>query len=153
MTADAWVELLSRVRQTGEIEKLVEAVPYMVWLGIGCRNVHGELIFEMRSSPEHIGNPSLPALHGGTLAGLLESACLFQVLWEVPEVTWPKTINITVDYTRSARVEPAQAVCRITKRGRRVVNVQAEAFQANDRQRVVATALVHVLVDQSAVPR
>ncbi len=142
----SWLEALTAARETRDPSLLARAVPYLGFLGIDAHLEDGAVVCAMKAHAALTGNPSLPALHGGTLAALLECAALFQVLWEMDQVTLPKTINLTVDYVRSGRVEDTQAIARIVKRGRRVVSVQAEAFQGGDRARPCTTALVHLLV-------
>jgi acyl-CoA thioesterase FadM len=51
----------------------------------------------------------------------------------------PKIVNITVDYLRSARPVDVIACAKVTKQGRRMVNVYAEAWQ-DDRSKPVASA-------------
>ena len=63
--------------------------------------VGDELITTMRYADHLIGNPALPALHGGTLGALLESAAIFELLWRAETIVLPKTITLTVDYLRS----------------------------------------------------
>ena len=43
----------------------------------------------------------------------------------------PKTINITIDYLRSAKGEDLYARAVVHKLGRRIASVRAEAWQAN----------------------
>ncbi|MBC7977355.1 MAG: PaaI family thioesterase [Myxococcales bacterium] len=102
----------------------------------------------MRFGPHLIGNPSLPALHGGTLGALLESAAIFQLLWQAETIVLPKTITLTVDYLRSGAPVDTHARGTITRQGRRVTNVRMEAWQA-DRAAPVATAHAIFLVMRS----
>ncbi len=83
-----------------------------------------------------IGNTFLPAIHGGTLGAMLEMAAIFHLLWETETETVPKIVNITVDYLRSARPVDVIACAKVTKQGRRMVNVYAEAWQ-DDRAKPV----------------
>ena len=92
-----------------------------------------------------VGNPMLPALHGGTMGALLESTAIFELLWHAESIVLPKTINLTVQYLRSARPVDTFATATITKHGRRVVAARAEAWQGAD-ERPVATASAHFLV-------
>ena len=99
----------------------------------------------MRFADHLIGNPTLPALHGGTLGALLESAAIFELLWRAETIVLPKTITITVDYLRSGGPVDTHARGVITRHGRRVANVRVEAWQA-DRATPVATAHANLLV-------
>jgi acyl-coenzyme A thioesterase PaaI-like protein len=107
--------------------------------------VNGELISTMRYADHLIGNPTIPALHGGTLGALLESAAIFELLWASETVVLPKTITFTVDYLRSGAPVDTHARGIVIRHGRRVANVRVEAWQ-EDRARPIATAHAHFLV-------
>lgn len=100
-------------------------------------------------SEKLVGNPLLPALHGGTLGALLELTAIFTMLWSRETAVLPKTINLTIDYLRSARPADTFAEAAVTKHGRRVVNVQAEAWQEHP-SKPVAIAYAHFLILQEA---
>jgi uncharacterized protein (TIGR00369 family) len=139
-------ERLSIAKATGDWQGLVDAIPYARWLGLSLAEQEGELICTMKFDPKNIGNSTLPALHGGTIGGLLESTAVFQLLWDAQSIVLPKIINVTVDYLRSARAVDTYATGVITKQGRRVTSVRAIAWQ-EDRNRPVAAANAHFLVD------
>ena len=139
------VATIAAAKASGDFAAIHRAIPYARWLGVSVERSSGELLSRLAFSPALIGNPALPALHGGTVGALLESAAIFQVLWELDAVVLPKTINITVDYLRSGRPADVFAKAVITKRGRRVVNVRAEAWQ-DDRDKPIASATAHFLV-------
>jgi uncharacterized protein (TIGR00369 family) len=139
------VERVAAAKAAGDLAPLVDVIPYARFLGLGGTVVGDELITTMTFAPTLIGNPALPALHGGTLGALLESAAIFQLLWSAETVVLPKTITITVDYLRSAAAVDTFARGVIVRHGRRVANVSVEAWQ-DDRSRPVATAHAHFLV-------
>ena len=120
-------------------------MPYVEFLGLSARLEGDELITTMRFADHLIGNPALPALHGGTLGALLESAAIFELLWRAETVVLPKTITMTVDYLRSGAPVDTHARGTVTRHGRRVANVRVEAWQA-DRAVPVATAHAIFLV-------
>jgi uncharacterized protein (TIGR00369 family) len=141
-------QLLRRVagaKKSGDLASIAEALPYAKFMGMAPENSTGELLTRMRYSPELIGNTHLPALHGGTLGALLETAAIFHLIWHSDTTTIPKIVNITVDYLRSARPVDTLARAEVTKQGRRVVNVSVTAWQ-EDRARPVASAHCHFLV-------
>lgn len=139
------MELLAEARRTGRIGGLAEVMPYARFMNIAPENSTGELLTRMRFGEHLIGNPVLPALHGGTIGALLETAAIFQVMWEIETVRIPKIITITVDYLRSGRPVDTLARAQVTKQGRRVVNVAVEAWQ-DDRARPIASANAHFLI-------
>ena len=125
--------------------ELVNAIPYMRFMGI-TMSVDGDGVLGLMRYGEHlVGNPRLPALHGGTLGALLESTSLVQLIHELDTVGLPKTINITVDYLRSGRPVDTFARAHITKLGRRVVNVRAVAWQ-DDRDKPICVTNGHFMV-------
>ncbi len=145
MTAPTLEERLAEAKRSGNYQGLLDAVPYSRFLGLEARLDAGELITTMRYADHLIGNPTLPALHGGTLGALLESAAIFELLWRAETIVLPKTITITVDYLRSGAPVDTHARGSVTRHGRRVANVRVEAWQA-DRAAPVATAHAIFLV-------
>jgi uncharacterized protein (TIGR00369 family) len=137
--------VLETLRETGRFEPVLAAIPYARLLGLSVAVVDGDPITTMRGADHLIGNPILRAIHGGTVGALLESAAIFKLIWEIRSIAVPKTINITVDYLRSARVVDTHARATITKHGRRVANVQVRAWQ-NDESKPIAAAHAHFLL-------
>jgi acyl-coenzyme A thioesterase PaaI-like protein len=138
-------QALAELRETGRFERVLAAIPYARLLGLAIEVVEGDPITTMRGAKHLIGNPILPALHGGTVGALLESAAIFKLIWEIKSIAVPKTINITVDYLRSARLVDTHARAIITKHGRRVANVQVRAWQG-DESKPIAAAHAHFLL-------
>ena len=133
------IERLTAAKQAGDYQALFDAIPYAKFLGLGAAMHGDELITTMRYSDHLIGNPALPALHGGTLGALLESTAIFELLWRAETVVLPKTITVTIDYLRSAGAADTHARGVITRQGRRISNVRVEAWQG-DRSAPVASA-------------
>lgn len=143
------LEHIAAARAQGDLSPLVAAIPYAQFLGLSAAVEHGELVTTMRYADHLIGNPALPALHGGTLGALLESAAVFSLMWASETALLPKTITITVDYLRSARPVDTFASGVITRQGRRVAAVRVEAWQEN-RAQLVATAHAHFLIKRES---
>jgi acyl-coenzyme A thioesterase PaaI-like protein len=139
------VERLTAAKAAGDLGAVLEAIPYVKWLGLTASREGDELITTLRYGDHLIGNPALPALHGGTLGALLESAAIFELLWRAETIVLPKVITLTVDYLRSGAPTDTHARGIITRQGRRVANVRMEAWQA-DRSAPVASAHAVFLV-------
>jgi acyl-coenzyme A thioesterase PaaI-like protein len=139
------VEIVRQARSSGDYQALAAMVPYARFLGIGVTAHGGELVGKMTFKDSLIGNPTVPALHGGTIAALLESTAVFRLLVEMETVQLPKIINITVAYLRSGRPVDTFAKGIITKHGRRVASVEVSAWQDNPDE-PIATAVAHFLV-------
>lgn len=139
------IEQLAEAKRSGDMQAVFAAIPYSKFLGLSACMEGDELITTMKFAPSLIGNPSLPALHGGTLGALLESSAIFELLWRAETIVLPKTITLTVDYLRSGQPLDTHARSIVTRHGRRVANVRVEAWQT-DRATPVATAHAIFLV-------
>ena len=124
---------------------LLDRVPYARFLGLESRQDGDVLTVTMPFADRLIGNPMLPALHGGATAALLELTAVGQVALSWPRLRLPRPINVTVAYLRSGRPADVHARARISKAGRRVAHVLAEAWQEDEAQ-PIASLTAHFLV-------
>lgn len=138
-------ETFQVMKQTNDFSGLPLAVPYAKFLGIGVAVQENRVITTMAYADKLIGNTTLPALHGGTLAALLELAALFQIAYEIETEAMPRTITITIDYMRSGAARDTYARAWATRIGRRVANVRAEAWQ-DDPAKPIAAANANFLL-------
>ncbi|MFN3208395.1 MAG: PaaI family thioesterase [Roseovarius sp.] len=150
-------------RRDGALRALVDGVPYIRFLGIEFDRRGDELTGVMPFAEKLIGNPLLPALHGGATAAFLEVTSIitlsWSMLWDEMESgaleleaieagnlpRLPKTIDFTVDYLRSGLPRDAYARAVVTRSGRRYASVRSEAWQDN-RARPIAQATGHFLM-------
>jgi acyl-coenzyme A thioesterase PaaI-like protein len=139
------LEIVREARKSGNYQELAAMVPYARFLGISVTSQQGELVGKLTFKDSLIGNPTLPALHGGTIAALLESTAVFRLLVDLESVALPKIINITVAYLRSGRPVDTFAKGVITRHGRRVASVEVSAWQESPDE-PIATAVAHFLI-------
>lgn len=155
-------------RRDAALRALIGGVPYIQFMGIQFDRRGDELTAVLPFDDRLIGNPSLPALHGGATAGFLEVTAVielaWQTLWEEMEQgrldpttlhpthmpRLPKTIDFTVDYLRSGLPRDAYARARVNRSGRRYASVHVEAWQDN-RARPFAQATGHFLMPERLV--
>lgn len=123
----------------------IARVPYAAFLGVRAELKGDELTLILPYSEHLVGNPLLPALHGGVVGALMELTALTQLAIASRTETFAKTIDINVEYLRSGRPVDTYARARVVKIGRRIANVQAEAWQ-NERSQPIATLHGHFLV-------
>lgn len=124
----------------------LDAAPYARFLGLSSLVGADEaLTVTMPFADRLIGNPVLPALHGGATAALLELTATAQVAALYPSLHLPRPINVTVAYLRSGRPVDTLAAATIRKAGRRVAYVLCEAWQ-DDRSQPIATLSAHFLL-------
>jgi len=150
-------------RRDAALKALVEGVPYIGFLGIRFERMGDELTAIMPFDEKLIGNPLLPALHGGATAAFLEVTAIIGLSWatlwsEIESGAFdadtlvggamprlPRTIDFTVDYLRSGLPRDAYARARVTRSGRRYGSVHVTAWQDN-RDRPFAQAQGHFLM-------
>ncbi len=142
------VALLDSCRRRQDFGPLCEAIPYARFLGMSVRESQGQLLAQLGFRPGNVGNPLLPALHGGVVGGFLETTAALELLWSHDAAELPKVINITIDYLRPAAAVDTYATGAIIRQGRRIANVLVEAWQES-RERLVATANCHFLLPAS----
>jgi uncharacterized protein (TIGR00369 family) len=118
--------------------------PFARWLGIRVGEA-GTLV--MPFSPKIIGNPILPAIHGGMTGAFLETTAIVGVTRELG-VSPPKPIGLTINYLRSGRALDSYARVSIVKQGRRVVAFEAQAWQ-DDPAKPIASAFGHFMLRQT----
>jgi len=135
-------------RHTDDFAPLIAAIPYSAWIGVRVEPVGESLHFVLPFQTMLTGNPRLPALHGGVVAGFLESAAMFQLMMITDQTQVPKSIDFSIDYLRSAQCIDMRAVCSVTRLGRRVAQVQVRCWQENI-ERTVAVARAHFLLSTS----
>lgn len=114
---------------------LLDAWPYARFLGVRLEAGEVGPLAVLPFDPKLIGNPILPALHGGVVAAFLELAALARLDAEGKRA---RTIDITVDYLRPARPVTFYAEARILKLGRRAANLAVEAWQEDPGSPVAA---------------
>lgn len=152
-------------RRDATLRALVEGVPYIKFLGMQFERKGDELTGILPFDQKLIGNPMLPAIHGGVTAAFLEVTAIITLswtyLWEDVESgaintdlletgglpRLPKTIDISTDFLRSGLPRDAYARARINRSGRRYASVHVEAWQDN-RNRLFAQATGHFLMPQ-----
>ena len=126
-------------------QELIDQVPYARFLGIEVQAQGEELTFRLPQHPDIIGNPTLPALHGGAVAGFMEQAAIIFILLHMGEPRVPKTIDFTIDYLRAGHYRDTFAACTVTRLGRRIANVHISAWQQR-RDTPITIARAHFLL-------
>jgi len=155
-------------RRDGALKALVESIPYIKFMNVSFDRRGDELTAVMAFDPKIIGNPVLPAIHGGATASFLEMACLIELAWQrvwgaleeggadiaavqvAGYLRLPKTIDFTVDYLRSGLSRDCYARARVNRSGRRYASVHVEAWQDN-RSKLYAQATGHFLMPQLTI--
>lgn len=152
-------------RRDSVLRRLTRSIPYVRFLGVEFERRGDELTTILPYKEMLIGNPDIPAIHGGVTSAFLEVASITELtwsnFWEVMEsrghaaTDWtteplpplPKTIDFTVDFLRPGLPRDAYARARVNRSGRRYASVHVEAWQDN-RSRLYAQATGHFLMPE-----
>jgi uncharacterized protein (TIGR00369 family) len=121
------------------------SLPFVQFLGVKWQADSGILHLTLPFVDKLIGNPMLPALHGGASGAFLEVAASAQVFLSAGLSQPAKPIDLTIDYLRTGRPRDLFAQAQVTKMGRRIANVRAEAWQDN-REQLVAVLHGHFIL-------
>jgi len=127
------------------LDAFLQTVPYVRFLGMRVEMAGDEMTAVLPFAPHLIGNPMLPALHGGVIGAFMELTALAQLSLADPGRRVPKTIDVTIEYLRSGRAQDTYARAILRKVGRRVANVQVEAWQ-DSRSQPIAGLTGHFLM-------
>jgi len=146
--------------RSDRLAEVLAAIPYVRFLGMTADLAGDEMTAILPFSPHLVGNTSLPALHGGVLGAFMEMTALTQLSIREPLRHQPRTIDVTIEYLRPGRALTTYARADVRKVGRRIANVQVEAWQET-RASPVAALRGHFmlslpdasdLIDPSGVP-
>jgi len=150
-------------RRDDALRALVGGVPYIQYLGAEFDRRGDELTGVLPFAEKLVGNPMLPALHGGVTAAFLEVTAMITLSWtylwdeiengsldfdpaqgtRLPRL--PKTVDFSVDYLRSGLPRDAYARARVIRSGRRYASVHVEGWQDN-RDKLFAQATGHFVM-------
>ena len=156
---------LIKKRRNKALSQLIDSIPYISFLGVNFDRRGDEITAILPYKDELIGNPGLPALHGGSIAAFLEISAIIGLSWaqiwhqiedsrfgadylgEAGNFTLPKTIDFSVDYLRSGLPRDSYARAKVNRAGRRYASVHVEAWQDN-RDKLFAQGTGHFLMPQ-----
>ncbi len=128
-----------------EANTILQGVPYAQFLGMQIELAGDEMTAVLPFSQHIIGNPVLPAIHGGVLGAFMELTALAELLLKEGQARQPRVIDVTIEYLRSGRSLTTFARADIKKVGRRIANVHVEAWQS-ERAQPIAALRGHFLV-------
>lgn len=107
----------------------IDAIPYARWLGASVELAGDEMTAVLPFSQHLVGNPMLPALHGGVIGAFMEMTGMAQLALSEQRPRLPRPIGVTVTYLRSGKPLTTYARAAIKRVGRRIAHVEVEAWQ------------------------
>lgn len=113
----------------GRFAAIIASSAFGARLGEMIEVTQDGLIWTLSPGGDMIGNPLLPALHGGAVTAFLELACGAVVArgldWEI----LPRLISVNVQFLAPMRLRDVTARPAIRRMGRRVAVVHVDAWQ------------------------
>jgi acyl-coenzyme A thioesterase PaaI-like protein len=144
---DSFKEQLQQAHEKGDYASLLHLIPYAKLIGVECSRVGDDLLFRLPANKDNIGNPLLPAIHGGVIAGFMELSAALHLLILTGSPGVPKIIDFSLDYLRAGQFRDTWAKCQVCRQGRRVANVAVTAWQSTEAE-PIATARAHFKIEE-----
>ena len=119
-------------------DDLIASIPYAKTLGIRAEFSDDGLLLILPYQDSNIGNPTLPALHGGAIGGFMEVCAMAELRRRSPDLPFSKPIGINIDYLRRGKPVETYARADIFKEGSRVANVRVRAWQESEEKPIAA---------------
>lgn len=125
-TDSPWFDQLRRLFET--------EIPFNRLLGLRLDiRARGDIRLTMPFQPALIGDPVRPALHGGTLSTLIDTAGGAATYTAVDPRDRVSTLDMRVDYLQPGAPADTWAIARLVRMGGRVAVVRVQVFQAEGR--------------------
>jgi len=107
----------------------IDRIPYAKFLGIKPLMMGEELTMIMPYTDSVIGNPVLPALHGGAVSAFMEITAIVTLAIDTKSTRFAKPIGVNIDYLRRGHPKDTYARATVARLGSRVANVSVRAWQ------------------------
>lgn len=125
---------------------VLKSIPFAGFLGVHVECAGDELTAHLPFNDRLIGNPMIPALHGGVIGAFMEITAMAQLAFSEGFEDIPKPIDVTIQYLRSGKPTLTYARAVVNRVGRTVANVEVSAWQ-EQRRHPIATLQAHFLIE------
>lgn len=125
-----------------ELVRLVvgDRIPFNRHLGIRATELReGFARLELPFRPELVGDPVRPALHGGVISTLIDTAGGAAVITLIGPRGTVSTIDLRVDYLRPGQMKTLVCEATVTRLGNRVASVDGRVFHPDAPDQLIAT--------------
>lgn len=126
------IDLIKQARALDDMQLAADHSPFGKYLGIQVSRDDEGFLYQLPFSDKLVGNPLIPALHGGVVASFMETVAILELIWlqDPQELVPPRTVNVSVSYLAPARAQRIFARTEIGKLGKRIANVRVRAWQS-----------------------
>jgi uncharacterized protein (TIGR00369 family) len=124
---------MTAARPEEALRIMEEQVPFNRLLGIRGESVgHGRAVLGLPVRDEHVGDPRRPALHGGVLSSLIDTAGGLAAWSALSAHETVSTVDLRVDYLEPAGLTaPLRAEAELVRKGNRVCHVRVAVTQGS----------------------
>ena len=124
-------------------DALLKDIPFGAFLGVRLELAGDELTAHLSFAAHLIGNPMIPALHGGVIGAFMEITAMAQLALH-GNFDHIKPIDVNVQYLRSGKPLDTYARAIVKRVGRTISSVEVSAWQEN-LHGPIATLQAHFL--------
>lgn len=111
---------------------LLNTMPFAGFLGLSLVEGADGPVLKMPYRDDLIGNPLLPALHGGTIGAFMEITAMAHLAFYEDSPHQPRPIDVNVQYLRSGKPRDCYARARITRSGRTISSLEVHCWQEEE---------------------
>ena len=131
------------------VELMENALPFNVHLGIKAHHFErGCITLRLEPKPEFVGDPVRPALHGGLIATLADTAAGMAVFSIIKRSYTTSTIDLRVDYLRPGAVDQALfARSKVIRQGRRVCVIHTTLYQEDIETPIAMSSATYSIIE------
>src|SRR5690606_1964524 len=102
-------QIIQQAQQSGDFKPLVASIPYAQLIGLEFQRFGHDVLFTLPKNPDNIGNPILPAIHGGVIGGFMELSASLHLMMTMDTGALPKNDRLFAGL--SARRPPSGHLC------------------------------------------
>ena len=128
-----------------DMQSLIDNIPYAQLIGLDFISLGEQYIYKLPKNDDNLGNPTLPAIHGGVIGGFMETAAALHTMMFADTFIVPKVVDFSLDYLSPGRHCDTYARCHFVRQGRKIANVTISAWQTQENK-PIATARAHFLL-------
>lgn len=139
------LEELEAALSSKDLSVLIRHIPYAQLLGLDYYAMGDQFIYQLPKNDDNLGNPTLPAIHGGVIGGFMETAGALHVMISSGTPVIPKIVDFSLDYLSPGRHTDTFARCAYIRQGRRMANIAVTAWQTRE-SKPIAVARAHFLL-------
>ena len=110
-----WRANVTAARAANDPQAVMAMIPYSGFIGGQVKLDNDRLLYWLEKRSSNIGNPSLPAIHGGVIGGFLELSASIEIIYGLDIATLPKVVDFSLDYLRPGRYKTTYARCTVLR--------------------------------------